>query len=129
MSEQPPAREPDPTPEDEGIPDLTDGSPEAGWMEDPQEMPLPGDDPQATEDYGVTADEQRTGEPLDQRLRREVDDHQERPPGRPARPAGRIVQEDEGVRHDTQEEAVAEEASDDLAGRSPEERAMRVEPE
>src|SRR5262245_21733640 len=98
MSEQPPAREPYPTPEDEGIPDLTERSPEARWAEDPEEMPLPGEGPIATEDYGVTASEQRTGESLDRRLARERGDLEERPPVRPARPAGRIVEEDQGVR-------------------------------
>lgn len=131
MPERPWEREPSPTPEDEGLPDLQDGSPEAEWAEDPQEMPLPGDEPVAAEEYGVTAEEQREGEPLDLRLEREEADvaPEPEPSEEPDRAAGRIVEADEGVRTDAEADAVAAEAGEDVAGRSPEERAMRVEPE
>jgi hypothetical protein len=46
-----------------------------------------------------------------------------------ARPAGRIVEEDEGARPDTEKDAVAYEAGPDAGGFSAEERAMRVEDE
>ena len=41
--------------QDEGIPDLEDGSPEAAWAEDPEFMPIPRDDPGASTDFGTTA--------------------------------------------------------------------------
>jgi hypothetical protein len=62
--------------EDEGIPDLQDGTPEQQWAVDPQEAPLPGDSPTAVDDYGTTIDEQIQGEPLDSRLSREVPEEQ-----------------------------------------------------
>jgi hypothetical protein len=180
MFEQPWEREPYPGPEDEGLPDLEDGTPEARWAEDPQEMPLPGERPTAADDYGVTADEQRTEEPLDRRLSREEADAEpdtepdselEVAPDTPPdtqldteldpqtaeevsaesdtesaprldaesvadveaedlpRPAGRLVEEDEGAHTDTESHAVAAEVEEDTGGRTPEERAMRVEPE
>ncbi|GAB3966557.1 hypothetical protein GCM10029978_032000 [Actinoallomurus acanthiterrae] len=143
-----PHPEPDPYSEfeDEGIPDLEDSYPEREWAQDPQRAPVPRDEPTALDDFGTTAEEQREGEPLEGRLRREVPDpslgggrgavdahdaaerefdpvrEQETP-----RRAGRIVEEDEGVRTDTEKDAVAEEVGPDQAGFSPEERAMRVE--
>jgi hypothetical protein len=57
--------------EDEGIPDLQDGTPQQQWAVDPQEAPLPGDRPMAIDDFGTTAEEQVEGEPLDGRLDRE----------------------------------------------------------
>lgn len=65
--------EPDPRPrfEDEGIPDLEDGAPERQWAVDPEEAPVPGDQPAAVGDYGTTVDEGVQGEPLDGRLARE----------------------------------------------------------
>ncbi|NGN68888.1 hypothetical protein G5C51_33970 [Streptomyces sp. A7024] len=56
-------------PEDEGIPDLRDGSPAAEQAEDPQTMPVPGDEPVAAEGHtGTTAEEAADGAPLDERL-------------------------------------------------------------
>lgn len=60
--------------EDEGIPDLEDGSPGAGWAEDPEFMPVPRDDPGASVDFGTTALEQSEGESLTGRLARELPD-------------------------------------------------------
>lgn len=60
--------------EDQGIPDLQDGYPEQKWAEDPQQAPVPGDEPMALDDHGTTAEEQRTGESLDDRLHREDPD-------------------------------------------------------
>lgn len=44
--------------EDAGIPDLQDGTPEQQEAEDPEELPLPGDAPNASVDWGTTAEEQ-----------------------------------------------------------------------
>ncbi|MQA97178.1 MAG: hypothetical protein GEV11_22000 [Streptosporangiales bacterium] len=73
--------EPDPRSrfEDEGIPDLQDGTPGQRWSVDPQEAPLPGDEPVAIEDHGTTVEEQIQGESLDGRLRREVPEDQPGP--------------------------------------------------
>lgn len=70
--------EPDPRSrfEDEGIPDLQDGTPGQQRAVDPQEAPLPADHPVAVDDYGTTVDEEVQGEPLDSRLDREVPEEQ-----------------------------------------------------
>ncbi|GGM88520.1 hypothetical protein GCM10010106_39700 [Thermopolyspora flexuosa] len=70
--------EPDPHSrfEDEGIPDLQSGTPEQQWAVDPQEEPIPADRPIAVDDFGLTAEEQREGEPLGARLAREVPEEQ-----------------------------------------------------
>jgi hypothetical protein len=60
--------------QDEGIPNLEDGSPQAAWAEDPEFMPVPGDDPGASTDFGTTAFEQSQGESLTARLDRELPD-------------------------------------------------------
>jgi hypothetical protein len=60
--------------EDAGIPDLQDGTPEQQWSEDPEELPLPGDAPSASVDWGTTAEEQLEGEPHSDRLARETPD-------------------------------------------------------
>lgn len=60
--------------QDEGIPDIQDGTPEASWAEDPEYMPLPGERPGASDDFGTTAYEQSAGESLSGRLARELPD-------------------------------------------------------
>ncbi|GAA4512942.1 DUF5709 domain-containing protein [Nonomuraea ferruginea] len=72
MTEHIPEHDPRSRFEDEGIPDLQDGTPEQQWAEDPQEAPLPADHPTAVDDFGTTVDEQIRGEPLEGRLEREV---------------------------------------------------------
>ncbi|MFG1945825.1 DUF5709 domain-containing protein [Nonomuraea sp. NPDC048826] len=72
MTEHTPERDPRSRLEDEGIPDLQDGTPGQRWAEDPQEAPVPGDRPVGVDDFGTTADEQIQGESLDGRLEREV---------------------------------------------------------
>jgi hypothetical protein len=116
--------------EDEGIPDLQDGYPEQYWAEDPQRAPLPGDRPIALEDFGTTAEEQSEGESLDGRLSREEPDVGE--PGAAnttPRETGRLVQQDEGVRTDTESREVATDVGQDTGGFTAEESAMRVEDE
>ncbi|MEV5748599.1 DUF5709 domain-containing protein [Actinoallomurus sp. NPDC052308] len=143
---------PDPDPyselEEEGIPDLEDSYPERQWAEDPQRAPVPRDEPVGVEEFGTTAEEQREGESLDARLRREQPDPalggrrrgEDRPDAEERdfdpvrenetpRRAGRLVEPDEGVRADTEKDAVAEDVGPDQAGFSPEEQAMRIEDE
>jgi hypothetical protein len=62
--------------EDEGIPDLQDGTPEQEWAVDPQQAPVPRDQPVAVDDYGTTIGEQIQGEPLDSRVDREQPEEQ-----------------------------------------------------
>jgi len=115
--------------EDQGIPDLQDGYPEQEWAEDPQQAPVPGDEPMAVDDFGTTAEEQRQGESLEGRLSRE-----EPEAGAPGADAtsptvGRLVQEDEGVRDDTESEEIAQDVGPDTGGFTAEEAAMHVEDE
>lgn len=70
-------------PEEEGIPDLQDGWPEAERANDPQQEAVPGDEPVAVESFGTTTAEQEQGEPLDRRLAAEEPDV-----GEPAVPGG-----------------------------------------
>ncbi|WP_084963561.1 DUF5709 domain-containing protein [Thermoactinospora rubra] len=76
MSENRPEHDPRSRFEDEGIPDLQDGTPQQQWAVDPQEAPLPADEPTAVDDYGTTVDEQIQGEPLNSRLDREEPEEQ-----------------------------------------------------
>jgi hypothetical protein len=62
-------------PEDEGVPEIAqDDSPTIARSEDPEFAPLPRDDAGASVDFGTTAFEQSEGEPLTQRLERELPD-------------------------------------------------------
>lgn len=76
MSRNVPEYDPHSRFEDEGIPDLQSGTPEAQWAVDPQEEPLPADHPIAVDDFGTTLEEQLEGEPLAGRLAREVPEEQ-----------------------------------------------------
>ncbi len=77
-------------PEDDGIPEVAqDDSPTQDWAEDPQFAPLPGEQAEASVDFGTTAFEQSQGESLTGRLEREVPDdvadvRAAEDPGRPA---------------------------------------------
>lgn len=138
--------------EDEGIPDLQEGTPGQQWAEDPQEMPLPGDRPLGLDEYGTTPNEMREGESMGGRLSREVPDVDVRSgtePGtgdpadyatvNPAQPgrygtaepgqAGRLVDPDGGMGVDTEKDMIAEDVGPDLGGYTAEEQAMRVEDE
>lgn len=76
VSQHTPEHDPHSRFEDEGIPDLQDGTPQQQWAVDPQEAPLPADHPTAADDYGTTVDEMIQGEPLDGRLSREMPEEQ-----------------------------------------------------
>ena len=115
--------------EDQGIPDLRDGYPEQEWTEDPQQAPVPGDEPMAVDDFGTTAEERREGESLNGRLSREEPEAEAPGAGTAAPAAGRLVQEDEGVRDDTESEEIAQDVGPDTGGFTAEEAAMHVEDE
>ena len=110
------------SPEDEGIPDIGRPHPAKRATGDPQEgLILPGQSARAAESSGVTAEEQRAGEPLEQRLAQELPDTE---PSR-RHEAGRLV--DDGAVLDEEKDLVAEAAEDELEGRSAEEAAVRIE--
>jgi hypothetical protein len=93
MSEQSDRRhDPGAEPEEEGIPDLQDGTPEAQRAGDPQRMPVPGDEPAAAESWGTTFSEQVEGEPLEQKLDEEEPEPDPRTvaAGPPAPEAGQL---------------------------------------
>lgn len=112
------------SPEDEGIPDIGRPHPAKRATGDPQEgLILPGDSARAAESSGVTAEEQREGEPLEQRLAQELPDTE---PGQ-RQDAGRLV--DDSAVLDEEKDLVAEAAEGELEGRSAEEAAVRIEDE
>ncbi len=130
--------------EAEGIPDpgfSTAGQDAAGAVEGIVEPPH--DTAVAVEDFGTTAAEVHDGESLDGRLARELDDvlvdvdsPADESEGaatpfdeRAGQGVGRLVEQDEGVRQDTEAELVATDVGTDLGGYTAEEAAMHVEPE
>jgi hypothetical protein len=122
-----PGHDPESPLEAEGIPDMQDGTPQQQWASDPQEQPVPGDQPVATETYGTTAEEQHEGEPLEGRLAREEWEVSE---AAAAESGGtRVVEPDAGAAPDTEKEMIGEDVGPDSGGYSPEERAVRIESE
>lgn len=128
--------------EDEGLASPDPGLAGKRITGDPQDdMAVPGETPVAVDDFGTTVAERQEGEPLDGRLSREEPDLIETagptpdlsddadnpyPIDREER-VGRIVETDEGVREDTEPDAVATDVGTDLGGFTAEERAMRIE--
>lgn len=129
--------------EDEGIPDLQDGTPQQQRSEDPQEMPVPGEHPVAAADFGTTADEQAEGESLEGRLVRERADpaaagdpdeaaREARAPSARATPderVGRLVAPDTGGATDTEPDEVASDVGPDTGGFTAEEDAVTARPD
>jgi hypothetical protein len=136
-------------PEDEGFPDTADdATPERRDLPDPEEMPLPGEEPVGVNQFGTTAEEEVEGETLDMRLARELPDEQPFDPTIPRdedepdetvedvegalpvwaddepRPVGQLVEEDEGVREDTEKDNVALEDPLGPGGLGPEDQAL-----
>ncbi|MGW4890962.1 DUF5709 domain-containing protein [Kitasatospora sp. NPDC004240] len=108
-------------PEDEGIPDLQDGSPAQQWSNDPERQAVPGDAPAAAESFGTTGAEQAAGESLADRLAQEEPepDPLKAVSGPPEEAAGRIALTDPHA-------DLHAEAPGDDAGLSAEEEAVRV---
>jgi uncharacterized protein DUF5709 len=104
--------------EAEGLPDLDDARPD-------DEIVLPGESPDASQDYGTTSTEQATPENLDDRLSRELPDDAE---PQEAEGLGRLVEPESEVDElDETKEMVASEDESDKGPLSPEEQAMHVE--
>lgn len=114
----------DPQLEDEGIPDHVGPLPAKVATGDAQEGLIPPtDEPQAVDSFGTTAEEQRRGRPLDDRLEAEVPD---RPQGDDhARPVGQLSQEDD-QEPDREPRLIAEESDELMAGIPAEEAAMHA---
>ena len=140
--------------EEEGVPDLQDGTPTQQLAEDPNELPDVGAErPGASVDWGTTPAEEEQGEPLLSRLSREEPDLDPGPLDEglpesaespavdvtgtgeepydaaeaPPEHAGRLIAQDEGVHPDTEKDSTATEAGADGGGFLPEEQAMRIE--
>lgn len=127
------ARDPDDPGSDleaEGIPDHLGALPSKAATGDSQEGVTPPGDRPASADFGTTAAEERSGEPLSGRLAREVpDETADTPYPDESGLAGRLVADDEGAHSDTEKQAVARDVGTDRGGFSAEEAAMHVEGE
>lgn len=78
-------------PEAEGIPDVQDGTPEQYWMNDPQQLPVPGDQPTVGSIGRNTPREMQERGSLDERLAEEEPDGGRPVTGAPEEePAGRL---------------------------------------
>lgn len=104
------------TPEAEGIPDYADDDSTAyddtarpSFRDSPPAMPA--DEPQALDTPGLTAEEQRQGEPLDEKLARESPQH----PHRRDAERGRLGT---GDGRSAEEEAMHETSGDELGSQS-----------
>ena len=127
--------------EEEGLPATDNVLPGKQIAGDTQDfMMVPGDEPEAVDDWGTTALEESLGEPLDLRLSREepnvlaqVDtpangeaDSDNPYPSDREEHVGRIVDLDEGVREDVDPDMAASDVGTDNGGFSAEERAMHI---
>lgn len=103
------------------VDDRTPQEPQADEIPEDQLIP---DEPQAVDEPGTTAEEQREGESLDERLEEEEPDHaaEER------EQAGLLVEEGRGLT-DAEKDEVAEAADAAEEELPPEEDAVRVEDE
>lgn len=107
----------------EGIPDHLGPLPSKDATGDGQEgLVPPRDQPIAADDFGTTAAEQHAGESHPGRLARELPDETAQSPYPDlTAAAGRIVEDDEGARTDTEKDAVAHDVGVDHGGFSAEE--------
>jgi hypothetical protein len=122
--------------EDDGVPDIADDDHDtAALAEDPEFAPVPGERPDASVDFGTTAEEQAEGESLSGRLDRELPDVGGLDDVRAAESPERTVpQLDQDVDTDRGDDSGTDTVTDDVAatgeaptgGEGPEERAMHV---
>jgi hypothetical protein len=121
-------------PEDDGIPEVSqDDFPTQDRAEDPQFAPLPGEQPNASVDFGTTAFEQSQGESLTDRLDREVPD--DAPDVRPAEdPSAALGQLDQDLNTTPDTDSGTNRTADDVeatvepraGGEGPEQGAVHV---
>ena len=119
--------------EEEGIPDHVGPLPGKAMTGDQQEgLSPPRDRPVASEDLGTTAEEQREGESLDERLAREEPDLDQgdvgaEPTRGEGRRTGRLVEPTaQGAGRDMEKDEIGDEWGEDTSGYSDEERAVRM---
>ncbi|MCW2536542.1 MAG: uncharacterized protein JWQ26_2241 [Modestobacter sp.] len=122
--------------EDDGVPEIADDDrPTTALAEDPQFAPVPGEQPNASIDFGTTAEEQSEGESLDGRLAREEPDVDEQSGVRAAESPERTVpQLDQDLDADRLDDSGTDRVGDDVVataepptgGEGPEERAVHV---
>jgi hypothetical protein len=127
--------------EEEGLPSTDNVLPGKQIAGDTQDfMMVPGDRPEAVDQWGTTPLEESLGEPLDLRLSREepdvlaqvdtpasAEDDSDNPyPLDRDERVGRIVDLDEGAREDVDPDMVANDVGTDNGGFSAEERAMHI---
>jgi len=111
--------------DEEGVPDLEGPLPGKVATGDPQEgLSPPNDRPRAATDWGVTAEEQREGESIAQRVEREVPDVDEAPSASAREVVVPVAPQ--GTRDDTEKDEIAEETRPGGAP-SPEEAALHIE--
>jgi hypothetical protein len=128
--------------EEQGLPATDNFLPGKEIAGDTQDfMVVPGEEPEAVDDWGTTALEETLGEPLDARLAREEPDvlaAADRPasaefdsdnpyPLDREEHVGRLVDLDEGAREDVDPEMTGDDVGTDGGGFSAEERAMHIE--
>jgi hypothetical protein len=121
-------------PEDDGIPEVAqDDSPTMERAEDPEFAPMPGEQANATVDFGTTSAEQADGESLDRRLARELPDDAPdvRPAEDPDRAVGQLEQDasttpvsDSGTNRTADDVEATSDAS--VGGQGPEEGAVHL---
>ncbi|WP_432253498.1 DUF5709 domain-containing protein [Streptomyces sp. HNM1019] len=109
-------------PEDEGIPDLQDGTPEQQWAGDPQQLPVAGDVPTVAGYRDTTSAETRERESLGERLADEEPEAGE-PVGTVAEPAGLLYDEPDPDLP-REQDVYSQEGS--TSGLSAEEEAVRI---
>lgn len=115
--------------EKEGIPDMEGAFPgEAATGVTWDGIVAPGDELKGAEQFGVTASEQRSDEPLSDRVLRETPDQADS--GRITADAGdaahRLVEAEDGSLDDEEADLVGSMPGYDTGGRSPEEAAVYV---
>ncbi|MGP3945244.1 MULTISPECIES: DUF5709 domain-containing protein [Streptomyces] len=109
-------------PEDEGIPDLQDGTPEQQRAEDPEQLPVPGDEPTIAAYRDTTSAETHERESLEERLTDEEPEAGE-PVGTEAERAGLLYDEPDPD-FPREQDVYSQEGS--TSGLSAEEEAVRI---
>ncbi|MGV9855062.1 DUF5709 domain-containing protein [Streptomyces sp. NPDC003442] len=109
-------------PEDEGVPDPRDGTSERQWAEDPEQLPVAGDEPTIAGYRDTTSAETRERESLDERLADEEPEAGE-PVGTVAEPAGLLYDEPDPDLP-REQDVYSQEGS--TSGLSAEEEAVRI---
>ena len=114
-------------PEDEGIPDLQSGTPQAQRASDPQQAPVPGTEPVASDRHGVTVLEQQEGRSLDSRLEEEEPDVAGQAPEDVTEQEAGLLSDDPMQERPGNQDLFAHESP--VEGMAAEERAVHIDPD